>query len=216
MKYPVVFENGDLIVLVKPHGFLTTPAREAADPRPCLGRDVQNELKIQIYPVHRLDFEVSGLVIFAKTKPAHTRAQQWFEQGTVLKTYQALSLPGDNLQKWSEWQDWNSKLVRGKRRSFEAPHGKPSLTRARAVRGTKFMDMDVWHWELMPMTGRPHQLRVEMAKHGFALLGDTLYGGKDIGLDSWLALRASRLDFSKIPAGERFGLPDVLEIESEF
>ena len=78
-----IFENEALIVVDKPVNWLTTPAREADDPRPCLGRRLQDELGFRIFPVHRLDFEVSGLVLFAKTAAAHRLAQAWFEGGRV-------------------------------------------------------------------------------------------------------------------------------------
>jgi tRNA pseudouridine32 synthase/23S rRNA pseudouridine746 synthase len=197
-----VFENEHIIVVDKPACVLTTPARDAADPRPCLGRALQKELGLQIYPVHRLDFEVSGLVMFAKTTRAHTQAQKWFEHATVVKTYQAVSerLPADAP---ADWTEWNSKLVRGKRRTFEALHGQPSITRARVV------DLRKHRWELQPVTGRPHQLRVEMFRHGAPIAGDTLYGAIEVKGALGIALRAVVLDFSGI--AERLGLPARLE-----
>ncbi|HMN69804.1 MAG TPA: pseudouridine synthase, partial [Bdellovibrionales bacterium] len=71
----IVFENENLIAVDKPHGWLTTPARSADDPRPCLGRELQAAVGSQVYPVHRLDFEVGGLVLFARTAQAHRVAQ---------------------------------------------------------------------------------------------------------------------------------------------
>lgn len=199
-----VFENENLVVADKPAGVLTVPARERADPRACLGRDLQTQLGIQIYPVHRLDFEVSGLVIFAKTTRAHTLAQKWFEETEVDKLYQAISRPGATLPQ-ADWQDWHSRLVRGKRRSFSAPHGKPSHTRARVVAH----DQDFWRWELLAVTGRPHQLRVEMYQHGHPILGDTLYSGEP-ATPGKIALRAVSLNFGRI--SERLGLPETLRV----
>jgi 23S rRNA-/tRNA-specific pseudouridylate synthase len=89
----IVSETEQMIAVEKPAGWLTTPARSMDDPRPVLGRQLQEQLDRQIYPVHRLDFEVSGLTLWAKTPLAHTRAQKWFEHGSIQKTYQALSRP---------------------------------------------------------------------------------------------------------------------------
>ena len=201
-----VFKNEHLIVVDKPALTLTTPARDAADPRPCLGRELQAALGQQIYPVHRLDFEVSGLVIFALTADAHRRAQRWFEEGSVLKTYRARTLarPAGFPEEWTEWR---SRLVRGKRRTFKAPHGKESRTRARVIAA----HAEALDWDVMPLTGRPHQLRVELSDHGWPILGDVLYGGAPGG--EGIALRAWRLDFSGV--GERLGLPEVIEITPE-
>ena len=192
-KFIEAGENDNLIVVDKDHGVLTVPARDREDPRPCLGRDLQNARGQQIYPVHRLDFEVSGLVIFAKNPQAHTLAQRWFEDAEVNKLYLALSRPGRGVAP-TEWQDWKSRLVRGKRRTFVAPHGKPSHTRARIREATA----SVWSWDLLAVTGRPHQLRFEMYNHGHPILGDTLYSGEAGDSANKIALRAVQLDFSKI------------------
>jgi tRNA pseudouridine32 synthase/23S rRNA pseudouridine746 synthase len=196
-----IFQNEHLIAVDKRSGVLTTPARLSTDPRPCLGRELQTELGQQIYPVHRLDFEVSGLVLFAKTTEAHREAQRWFEQELVVKTYQARSaVPASAM----DWVEWSSKIVRGKRRSFEAEHGKLARTRARVL-------VSGGLWELQPLTGRPHQLRVHMARHGYPIEGDTLYGGVALTSKNTICLRAVELDFSGID--KRFGLPERLSVE---
>jgi tRNA pseudouridine32 synthase/23S rRNA pseudouridine746 synthase len=199
----IVCETDHLLVVEKSSGWLTTPARQSDDPRPVLGRELQSRLARQIYPVHRLDFEVSGLTLWAKTPEAHRTAQGWFEHGHIGKLYEAWSRPSGTAP--LAWAEWTSRLVRGKRRSFHAPHGKESRTRARVVaEGSR------WRWELQPMTGRPHQLRVEMAHHGVPILGDTLYGGEAVGAADWIALRAVTLSFAEIP--ERLGLPERLTL----
>ena len=209
----IVFQNEFLFVANKPAGWLTTPARDKMDPRPCLGLSLQSALQMQIYPVHRLDFEVSGLVLFAKTPAAHVQAQSWFEHQRVTKTYEARSTMqnAEDRPAPSAWTEWRSQLVRGKRRTFEAAHGQPALTRVR-----RRADLI---WELRPVTGRPHQLRVEMAKHGFPIDGDRLYGGRSYGGPSeeragpnvGIALKAVSLNFSGIES--RLGLPEQIAIE---
>ncbi len=200
-----LFENEAIVAVDKPCAWLTTPAREATDPRPVLGRELEKELGLRLWPVHRLDFEVSGLVLFAKNADAHRASQGWFESGLVVKTYSAWSATtvAGAAAGAGEWLEWRSVLVRGKRRTFEAAHGKDSLTRARVVRVGQICE-----WELQPMTGRPHQLRFEMAKHRAPILGDTLYGGHAWRGESEIALRAVLLDFSRIE--NRLGLPETL------
>jgi tRNA pseudouridine32 synthase / 23S rRNA pseudouridine746 synthase len=219
--YSLIFENESAVVADKPHGWLTTPGRDAADPRPVLGLELQKRAGAQIYPVHRLDFEVSGLVIFAKTAVAHREMQGWFERGDIQKTYQAFSRvmsaqeaavgaeealePGSHAASGAvgAWRVWKSRLARGKKRAFEAAHGKDSLTHARIVS----IEREYARWELMPLTGRPHQLRYEMHKHKFPILGDTLYGGAPWTAhgENAIALRAVKLDLERV--SERFGLP---------
>jgi len=204
----IVLQTAEILIVEKASGWLTTPARTTDDPRPVLGRELQAHLGMQIYPVHRLDFEVSGLTLWAKTPLAHTRAQLWFEHGVVGKLYEGLSRPGVG-EPPLDWQEWKSRLVRGKRRSFAASHGKDAVTRARVIA----QEDGYWRWQLVPVTGRPHQLRVEMAAHGCPLIGDTLYGGESARPD-WIALRAVELSFSRVPEAERFGLPEVVATSS--
>lgn len=202
-----VFENDNWLVAHKPAGWLTTPAREKDDPRPCLGRQLQEEVGRQIYPVHRLDFEVAGLVLFAKTAEAHKVGQRWFETGAVIKTYRARTVKGREPAP-NEWAEWRTKLLRGKRRAYFSPQGKESVTRARVVDARA----EFWLWELQPLTGRPHQLRVELARNGSPILGDELYGGPK-GEPNRIELQAVALNFEKVDAADRLGLPATITLD---
>lgn len=225
MMLQFVFENDHFVVLDKPAMVLTTPSREGrADERSCLGVNLQEHLGQQIFPVHRLDFEVSGLVLFAKTPHAHRQANTWFETKQVLKTYQALSEgpsfdhipptvqnPRQVLKpRASETFLWKSRLLRGKRRAYDHATGKPSETQA--VYGG-FDSAKEWHqWELQPLTGRPHQLRYELSAHGFPIVGDGLYGSKRIFEKPGIALRAVKIDFSKVRDFKKWELPSQISV----
>jgi tRNA pseudouridine32 synthase/23S rRNA pseudouridine746 synthase len=185
-------------------------------------------LGVQIFPVHRLDFVVSGLVLFAKTAEAHRVANGWFEQHRVQKTYRAWTqqqsfahIPADvpnprraiALHEGDRF-DWHGRIQRGKRRAFESPRGQPSHTIAVYLGPhphNRFLQ-----WDLQAVTGRPHQLRFDLSRHGFPIVGDALYGSNvEFGVDR-IALLAYRLDFSAITEGDRFGLPERIEIAPEF
>ncbi len=202
-----IFENENWLVVVKSSGWLTTPARDKDDSRPCLGRELQKEVGQQIFPIHRLDFEVSGLVLFAKSAEAHRLGQKWFEHGEIIKTYRARTIAGVASLP-TDWVEWRSKLLRGKRRAYVSPTGKVSVTRARVTE--KHTDFLVW--ELQPLTGRPHQLRVELALHHAPILGDELYGGPP-GEPNRIELTAVALNLEKINAADRLGLPPVLSLD---
>lgn len=196
-----------MLIVDKPSGWLTTPARLTGDARPCLGRILQSQLQQQIYPVHRLDLEVSGLTVWAKDRDSHQIAQTWFEQRRVKKKYTGFSELGKNPPP-KELEIWKSILVRGKRRTFSAAHGKPSETWARVVRQSG----EFYVWELFAVTGRSHQLRFEMSQHGFPLLGDTLYGGPKRPEQNWIALRAVELDLRGLDLSDRLGLPEICQL----
>jgi tRNA pseudouridine32 synthase/23S rRNA pseudouridine746 synthase len=201
-----LFENEHWLVVVKPPACLTTPARLKDDPRPVLGLILQKEIGRQIFPVHRLDYEVSGVVMFALDAEHHRRASLWFEQELIEKTYLAETVAAKG-EPPKAWQEWRSKLLRGKRRSYVSPHGKDCVTEARVVEA----GAESWHWELKPRTGRPHQLRVELANHGAPILGDVLYGGPK-GEPGRIALTAVTLSFEHVPAADRAGLPGVVAL----
>jgi tRNA pseudouridine32 synthase/23S rRNA pseudouridine746 synthase len=165
-----VFENNDFLVVDKPVHWLTVPGRDPKDARPCALRFLQSERNHQVLPVHRLDFEVSGVVLFAKHKAAQTEATDAFESRKAEKTYQALTAGGPTSIPFEV--TWEYLLVRGKKRSFEAPHGRKALTFARCESETD----GVFAWTLRPATGRPHQLRLSLARAGYPILGDALYG----------------------------------------
>ena len=222
--FETIFENDDLIAVDKPAGWLTVPSRfEKEDGRIVLGREIEKKLAMQIFPVHRLDLEVGGLVMFAKNARAQKNLNRLFELRHVVKTYHAESGPR-NFGHWppdlkaskedvipGERTLWQSRILRGKRRSYESPHGDEARTEAKLLAQTN----SVFKWELRPLTGRAHQLRFEMSRHGFPVLGDKLYGGKPVTGEG-IALRAVALDFSKVPEGERGPLPASLVAKGLF
>ncbi len=228
----VVFENSEFIICDKPALVLSTPDRHHSD-RPCLGLELQKKIKSQIFPVHRLDFEVSGLVMYAKNEKAHRASQDWFLKKEISKKYLALSGPQD----FSHWPEkvktdrsvltpqagkefsWKTKILRGKRRSFESEQGEWAETRAiveqveqiiSAPQGRKKIT-----WHLYPLTGKPHQLRLEMSRHGFVIWGDSLYGSKKtLDKEIWpyggIALRAVELDLTCV--NNRLNLPEKIKL----
>ena len=222
----IIFENENFIVCDKPANVLSTPDRHKSD-RGCLGLDLQKKLNLQIYPVHRLDFEVSGLIMYAKNKKSHQISQDWFLNKTITKKYRALTL----MQNFSHWPEqvkterelitpavaqnffWKTQIQRGKRRSFESIHGDWAETRAEvsAVIG------GIIHWDLYPLTGKPHQLRLELSRRGFPILGDQLYGsGVQLVPEIWkfgpVALRAVEIDLTNIE--DRMGLPEKITVKN--
>lgn len=188
MIIPILFENEHCVVIDKPPGWLSVPGRTADDARLIVGRVLEKQLGISILPVHRLDADVSGALLYAKTKEFHRDINMAFEKHAVRKTYQALT----ELSSFEagSTREWRSKLVRGKKRSFEADHGKISITEAQVLQRTR-THLD---WRLNPVTGRPHQLRFELAKHQCPILGDSLYGSQQKWPLGGIALRSIKIE----------------------
>jgi 23S rRNA-/tRNA-specific pseudouridylate synthase len=208
----IVFENEHWVAIDKAAGHLSVPSRLGkADPRPVAGLELERALGLQIFPVHRLDLEVSGLLLFAKNAEAHRVANKAFETRSIRKTYQAYSERGANEPTGAKLE-WNSLLVRGKKRSFAAPHGQDALTEAEFLGQVALEEQDAWHWRLSPLTGRAHQLRVHMAAFAAPILGDSLYGATAPWRRGGIALRAVTLDATQAPELSSLGLPTRLEV----
>lgn len=166
----ILFEDTSLLALNKPAGLLVLPDR--FDPAlPNLYRILSGELG-RIYVVHRIDKETSGVILFAKTSPAHRMLNTQFEQRRVEKVYHAIVVGNPIEQETTVTvplrESATSGMVREDRR-----RGKEAITEFRVLeqfRGYAFV-------EARPQTGRMHQIRVHVRSLGVAILGDERYGG---------------------------------------
>ncbi len=221
MKPKIIFSNKHFVAAFKPAGVLSVHGRVPSEIK-VMGRELEAHLKVKIFPVHRLDREVSGLLLFALDAEAHRAANKWFETSLVKKTYQALTEfdPASLTiaQSSAGEHEWSCYLVRGKKRAFEAPYGAKALTLASfkgVVENPEHESKKALSWLLNPVTGRSHQLRYELSKHQFPVLGDSLYGAKEEYAENMIALRSIALDFSACPDAEKFDLPSRIELEGK-
>lgn len=205
----ILFQTSNWVLLDKPAGWLSVPSRLGRkDERSCVGYWLEEQMGTQVYPVHRLDLEVSGLMLFALSDGFHRWANEIFENHRVEKTYRAFTgVPvGINV---GEELIWKNKIVRGKKRSFYAAHGKESETHAKLIsvkdgRG---------EWSLRPQTGRPHQLRLDLSSRGWPIWGDQLYGSTHVWAACGIALRAVQLNFKNTVAYADWELQELYQIQ---
>ncbi len=204
-------ENKRLVIVDKPAGWLSVPSRiGAADRRRCVGTTLQTQLGCRLWPTHRLDEEVTGLLLFAKDARAHAVLNAAFAERQVKKTYlAATSGPPPVDAGLLETRRWTSLLMRGKKRAYVHPAGSEAITLATLLA----MDEAGLHWRLQPLTGRAHQLRVELARRGCPIHGDALYGSQH-PYGNGIALRAIALDFTTSAAAQALGLPEIIEVEA--
>jgi UPF0176 protein len=145
-------------------------------------------------PVHRLDANTTGLVVFAKTKGIATAMVQRFEHGTVTKTYlaQCHGWPEDDLFCCDEAIS-RDRTTAGARTLD--PQGDPAITDFRVIQRGKSPHLGRWSLlEVRPRTGRTNQIRVHLWGRGLPILGDPLYlpDGK-LGATQTLALESEPL-----------------------
>lgn len=199
IEIPIVFQNDFVLVVDKPPECLSVPARFKDDPRPVLGRLLEQQTQLRLWPVHRLDCEVSGLIMYAKSADAHRLLNMAFEKHEVRKTYLAETepIPQHSQTEYEGRVEWKSRVLRGKKRTYESPHGEMAVTFAEV----KELTAERTQWFLYPQTGKPHQLRFELAKRKLPIRGDFLYGS----LFEWpkgIALRAVKLELPEALAAE--------------
>ncbi len=210
--YKVIFENENFYVLIKPASWLTIPGRTKYSDIPVLVNQAEEKTKQKLWVIHRLDFEVSGLLMFAKNSQAHALANHWFEHKKLTKSYEALvQMSKNNLQELNhvnQWKEFRCNIVRGKKRSFIADHGKESITKYQFL---SIQPDGRSRIQCEPVTGRTHQLRVVLSSLGMPILGDVLYGSELNLRNSKIALFAYELNFSTIK--EKLGLPDVINVK---
>ncbi|CUT03107.1 RluA family pseudouridine synthase [Candidatus Chrysopegis kryptomonas] len=167
-----IYEDEDFIVLNKPAGVLTIPDRFARG-IPNL-YDILKEKYGEIFVVHRLDKETSGVICFAKNEEAHSDLSEKFEEHEVKKIYLAL-ITGHLRNKQGRIDiplSENPKLPGTMKVDYE--NGKRSITEYRVLE--EFENFSLL--EVRPLTGRMHQIRVHFKAIGHPLAIDPVYGGR--------------------------------------
>lgn len=217
MDLRVVHEDGEVLAVDKPPFLLVHPTSPEQDRTVAHG--VAHHLARQgahagVHPVHRIDRDTSGLVLFAKTGHAHHRLDLQLRGGELKREYLAL-VEG---------------VMEGDGGVIDAPIGRdPRNPVLRVVR--KDGDPAVTRWEVAERypaatlvrleleTGRTHQIRVHLLHAGHPVLGDRQYGKKGMHAIKRQALHASHLAFAHPTSGERIELtaelaPDMQQARS--
>jgi 23S rRNA pseudouridine1911/1915/1917 synthase len=175
----IVFVDGQVVVVRKPAGVSTVPYEEGE--RDSLDQLVQGELarrfgrEAPLGVVQRLDRETSGLVVFARTVPAKRHLKNQFRAHTVSRRYLALAAGRVSTQ------TIRSRLVRdrgdGVRGSTRNPKlGREAVTHVEALEALAGATLIACRLE----TGRTHQIRIHLGELGHPLLGERVYGDRDL------------------------------------
>ena len=191
---PILHEDKDVIVVVKPAGLLTIGTdREKSRTAHYLLNDYVRKgnpkSRNRVYVVHRLDKDTSGVLIFAKSEQAKKFLQENWEN--TEKHYLAI-VHGRLMDKEGTISSY---LVENKAQRVystrDAAKGKLSHTAYKVSKESKRFSLVDIHL----LTGRKHQIRVHFAEKGHPVAGDRKYENKDIG-SKRLALHARSISFT--------------------
>ncbi len=211
MTHPIdriIFIDNHLIAVTKPAGLLTQPDRNTDESlidqtRQWLKEKYNKPNNIFLGLVHRLDRNVSGVVLFARTSKAASRLSKQFREGTPKKHYMAIVL-GKLKEEHTTLVHYlrKEKSLRATVFPRETPTAKRSELSYEVINALENKSL----LEVSLSTGRFHQIRAQMAFIGHPIIGDVKYGAPEPLPNQEIALYAHKLVFSHPVSNEEITL----------
>jgi 23S rRNA pseudouridine1911/1915/1917 synthase len=194
----ILFEDNHLIAINKRAGDIVQVDETGDEP---LDEKVKRYIAAKYHKpngaflgvVHRLDRPVSGVILFAKTSKALDRINQMFKNREMKKTYWAVvrNRPVPETGNLVHW------LVKNPQKNVTKAHNKELVGSLRSELNYKLLgELNGYYLiEVDPITGRPHQIRVQLSTLNCPIVGDNKYGYPRGSLKKSICLHAKRLQF---------------------
>ena len=162
----IIYSDRELAVIVKPVG---------VDSEHQVPAMLSEKLGGEIFPIHRLDLNVGGVMVYARTKQAAAELSRLVQEGKLVKEYRCLvhGVPAEH----GVLEDLLFKDSR-KNKVFVVKKERKGVKKA-SLEYTRLTDSDPALLHIRLHTGRSHQIRVQFASRGFPLVGDHKYGSRD-------------------------------------
>jgi len=195
---PILYEDNHLLIIDKPEGLLSQADKTQHKDVTLLCKQYLKSTynktgNVYLGLTHRLDRPVSGLMILTKTSKAASRISEQIRQHAIKKTYWAIVYGRTPLEaKYTHFLKKDPKTNTTKAFSSKKSGAKEAKLRIKTLKQSA-------HYSLVEVdliTGKPHQIRVQLTKVGFPIWGDYKYGEENTGPGKKLALRAMALTFT--------------------
>ena len=162
----LLYSDRDIVVCLKPIGLDSETQVPAA---------LQEQLGSEIYTLHRLDKNVGGVMVYARTKAAAAQLSKQIQEGRMIKEY--VACVHGTPPEAGDWEDllWKDNK---KNKVFVVKRMRGGVKAARLT----FSRLQAGETSLVRIrlyTGRSHQIRVQFSSRGFPLVGDHKYGSRD-------------------------------------
>lgn len=203
---PIVYEDEAICIVNKPFGI---PVQGGSHIAICLTEILSKQLRTEIFPVHRLDKETSGLLVTAKSAAAARSCRALFESQAVEKEYLALCF--GNFE-----HSVNKKTLKSSPKEgiidmpiMENGTLKPASSAYKLLAGTDAYSL----FSVRLHTGRMHQIRIHLAGIGCPIIGDDKHGNFALNKKLWKTARIKKLQLCayrlRFPIG---GMPHLFTI----
>lgn len=162
----ILYSDKDLAVLVKPVG-LESQAQ--------VPEELRRQLGGTFYPVHRLDLNVGGVMVYARTKQAAAALSKAIQEGSMVKEY--VAMVHGTPEERGDWEDLLFKDS-SKNKVFVVKRMRGGVKKAR-LEYERLSEGETSLVHIRLHTGRSHQIRVQFSSRGYPLVGDHKYGSRD-------------------------------------
>lgn len=198
MAIQILYEDNHFVIINKESGSLvqgdqTGDVTLADDVKSYIKRKYKKPGDVFLGIIHRLDRPVSGAVIFARTSKGLERMNKLFRDREVQKVYWALTKnkPPELEGELIHW------LKKDQKQNRVSAYSKEGRGAQKAILNYKLIGRvsEYYLLQVKPLTGRPHQIRVQLAKMGCPILGDVKYGGDKIANKASIYLHSREVSF---------------------